>query len=71
MAQFANANVYYCDTKVNADAAVTLLKKLGYLESQITVDEITGVAEYDGKRFGGGGTDDKPPNANFLVVAKA
>jgi hypothetical protein len=73
MAKFTKAVVYYCDTPVNAQAAVSFLMKPenGYMADQITVDEITGVGEYDGGRFGGGGKLDTPPKANFLVVARA
>ena len=73
MATFTKAVVYYCDTKVNAQAAFDFLTQPGggYAANQVTVDQITGVAEYDGGKFGGGGKPDTPPNANFLVVAKA
>jgi|RhiMethySRZTD1v2_1073278.scaffolds.fasta_scaffold1710740_2 hypothetical protein len=70
MGQVANVNVYFCDSQQKVHAAVTFLKGLGYSDAQITVDEITGIGEYDGARFGAGGKADAPPNANFLVVAK-
>jgi len=58
------------DVIVLGATAPSFLKGLGYSDAQITVDEITGIGEYDGARFGAGGKADAPPNANFLVVAK-
>lgn len=65
-----NANVYFCDTAVHAQAAVTFLKGLGFTDAQITVENVSGIGQYDGETFGGGGKKDAPPNANFLVIAR-
>jgi len=65
-----NVNVYFCGNALKAQAAVELLKGLGFSDAQIAVDEISGIGAYDGETFGAGGKEDSPNQANFLVIAK-
>ena len=63
-----NANIYVCDTLVNAEAARLVLVGLGF--GQITIDKVANFVEYDAKTYGGGGTRETPDTANYVVIGK-
>lgn len=65
---YTTINIYPCDTKANAKAAQLVLE--GLLFDEITVDEVTGLVEYDADNYGGGGKKDTPGAANYVVIGK-
>lgn len=66
--KYTTINIYPCDTEVNAEAARLVLEGLHF--DEITVDEVTGLVEYDADKYGGGGKKDTPGAANYVVIGK-
>lgn len=66
--KYKDISVYVCDTQPNAAAAQLALQGLGF--NVITVDEITGYVQYDAETFRGGGKNDTPLSASYVVIGK-
>ncbi len=55
---------------VNRQAAVNILKGMGYLDSEITEIEVSRSAEYDASTCGAGGVVNAPLHAAFIYIGQ-